>query len=56
MYPASGEGSNLPPLKPLPQLEKYDPPEKNAARAKKSHKWYLNSHNVLIAIKYKKNN
>jgi len=39
MYPASGEGSNLPPLKPLPQLEKYDPPEKNAARAKKSHKW-----------------
>lgn len=41
MYPASGDGSNIPPLKPLPALEKYDPPEKNAAsRSKKTHKWY----------------
>ncbi|XP_039267471.2 N-terminal kinase-like protein [Styela clava] len=40
MYPASGEGSNLPPFKTLPMLEKYDPPEKSARnRNKKSSKW-----------------
>uniref|UniRef100_H2ZAN3 N-terminal kinase-like protein n=1 Tax=Ciona savignyi TaxID=51511 RepID=H2ZAN3_CIOSA len=39
MYPASGEGSNYPPIKTLPALEKYDPPEKGSSRGKKSHKW-----------------
>ncbi|XP_078486536.1 N-terminal kinase-like protein isoform X1 [Ciona intestinalis] len=41
MYPASGEGSNYPPIKMLPALEKYDPPEKNmsSSRMKKSNKW-----------------
>lgn len=31
MYPAKGEGSNMPPIKTPPALEKYDPPEKNAS-------------------------
>jgi len=38
MFPASGEGSNYPPLKPLPALEKYDPPEKSS-KSRKSEKW-----------------
>ena len=41
MYPASGEGSNIPPIKTLPSLEKYNPPEKSGSgRAKKTAKWY----------------
>ena len=39
MYPASGEGSNIPPIKTLPALEKYNPPEKSSGRGKKSAKW-----------------
>ena len=39
MYPASGEGSNIPPLKPLPCLEKYEVPEKSSNRLKKTQKW-----------------
>ena len=41
MYPASGEGSNVPPIKTLPALEKYNPPEKNSSgRSKKTAKWF----------------
>ncbi|CAK8682654.1 unnamed protein product [Clavelina lepadiformis] len=41
MYPASGEGSNIPPIKTLPALERYDPPEKtnSSGRPKKTTKW-----------------
>ena len=37
MYPASGSDS-FPPVKTLPSLEKYDPPEKSGSR-RQSHKW-----------------
>ncbi|XP_078672042.1 N-terminal kinase-like protein isoform X1 [Branchiostoma floridae x Branchiostoma belcheri] len=39
MYPATGEGS-IPPVKILPALERYDPPEKNdLSRGRKAEKW-----------------
>nr|CAB3265905.1 N-terminal kinase-like protein [Phallusia mammillata] len=41
MYPATGEGSNMPPIKTAPALEKYDPPEKSqsSGRQRKAPKW-----------------
>jgi hypothetical protein len=40
VYPAAGSEC-VPPVKPLPALEKYDPPERTAAAAKRqSEKWY----------------
>ncbi len=39
MFPSSGPES-IPPVKILPSLEKYDPPEKGDRR-KKSEKWYV---------------
>ena len=42
MYPASGADS-LPPIKILPALEKYDPPEKTGGggRYKPTEKWLV---------------
>lgn len=40
MYPAAGPES-IPPIKLLPALEKYDPPERSAGAGKRpSEKWY----------------
>ena len=38
MYPASGPDS-IPPVKILPALERYDPPEKASAGRKQTEKW-----------------
>lgn len=38
MYPASGAES-IPPVKILPALEKYDPPEKTGGGRRPSEKW-----------------
>ena len=38
MYPASGSDS-IPPIKTLPALEKYDPPEKISGNKKPAEKW-----------------
>ncbi len=41
MYPATGTDA-IPPVKILPALERYDPPEKSDNRGKRrSEKWYV---------------
>ena len=54
MYPASGSES-IAPVKTLPFLEKYEPPEKVAGGRKPSEKWlvypdFLNHHKQLVTV------
>ena len=40
MYPATGPDC-IPPVKILPALEKYDPPEKTVVGRRPGHKWFV---------------
>ena len=40
MYPATGPDC-IPPVKILPALEKYDPPEKTVVGRRPGHKWWV---------------